>query len=141
MSITYNDIISVLCKNNNKFSTKLNIMRFVDQFSCFKDIFDNNFYRYGIHIYDNEYQNISFLSSILYCIDENYNIEDKFVLFSKINKIKELVKNKFDITNHLNINIIIFDFKTENIKSLYSGDYLNPYKETIFLANYEDYLS
>lgn len=139
MSITYSDIISVLCNNNNKFSTKLNIMRFVDQFSCFKEIFDNNFYRYGIHIYDNEYQNISFLSSILYCIDENYNIEDKFVLFNKINNIKEFIKNNINITNYLNMNIIIFDFKTEKIKSLYNGDYLNPYKETIFLANYDDY--
>ena len=60
MSITYNDIISVLCNNNDKFSTKLNIMKFVDQFNCFKNIFSNDFYRYGIHIYDDDYKNISF---------------------------------------------------------------------------------
>lgn len=139
MSITYNDIISILCNNNNKFSTKLNIMKFVDQFTCFKNIFTNDFYRYGIQIYDNEYKNISFLSSILYCIDSNYNYTDKSILFNKINKINDQLKNSFDIINKLNLNIIVFDFKNEKIKSIYEGEYLNPYKETIFLANYEKY--
>lgn len=139
MSITYNDIISILCNNNNKFSTKLNIMKFVDQFSCFKNIFTNDFYRYGIHIYDNEYKNISFLSSVLYCIDDNYNYTDKSILFNKINEIYDNLENIFDIVNKLNLNIIVFDFKNDKIKTIYEGDYLNPYKETIFLANYEKY--
>tara|TARA_B100001121_G_scaffold308569_1_gene332987 strand:+ start:4062 stop:4832 length:771 start_codon:yes stop_codon:yes gene_type:complete len=140
MSITYNDIISILCNNNNnKFSTQLNIMKFVDQFSCFKNIFTNEFYRYGIHIYDNEYKNISFLSSVLYCIDDNYNYIDKTILFDKIKEISNNLENIFDIVNKLNVNIIVFDFKNEKIKTIYDGDYFNPYKETIFLANYEKY--
>lgn len=138
MSITYNDIISTLC-DNNKFSTKLNIMKFVDQFSYFKNIFTNEFYRYGIHIYDNEYKNISFLSSILYCIDDNYNYMDKNILLNKIKEISNTLENTFDIVNKLNINILIFDFKNDKIKTIYDGDYLNPYKETIFLANYDKY--
>jgi hypothetical protein len=139
MSITYDNIISILCNNNNKFSTKLNIMKFVDQFACFKNIFTDDFYRYGIHIYDNEYKNISFLSSILYCIDSNYNYTDKNILFNKINEIYDKLENTFDIVNKLNLNIIVFDFKNNKIKSIYEGEYLNPYKETIFLANYEKY--
>jgi hypothetical protein len=139
MTITYDDIISILCKNNNKFSTKLNIMKFADEFNCFKSIFNNNFFRYGIHIYNDEYKNISFLSSILYCIDENYSYIDKNILFNKINEINKFIKNDYDIVNYLNLNIIIFDFKNKNIKTIYNGDYLNPYKETIFLANFEKY--
>jgi hypothetical protein len=138
MSITYDDIISILC-NNNTFSTKLNIMKFVEQFKCFKDIFTEEFYRYGIHIYDNEYKNISFLSSILYCIDENYSYTDKNILFDKITQIRNTIKDNYDIVNHLNFNIIVFDFKDECIKTIYSGDYLNPYKEIIFLSNYDKY--
>ena len=69
MIITYNDILSTLCKNNN-FSTKLNIMKFSDEFEYFGDIFNDNFYRYGIYTYDDNYNNISFISSILYCLDE-----------------------------------------------------------------------
>ena len=139
MSITYNDIISVLCNNNDKFSTKLNIMKFVDQFNCFKNIFSNDFYRYGIHIYDDEYKNISFLSSILYCLDENYCYIEKSSLFMKIKEISDNIENNFDIVKKLNLNIMVFDFKNEKIKSIYDGEYLNPYKETIFLANYEKY--
>lgn len=139
MSITYDDIILTLCNNDNKFSTKLNIMKFVDQFSCFKKIFTNDFYRYGVHIYDDEYKNISFLSSILYCIEQNYSYTDKNILFNKIKEINDTLKNDYNIVNKLNINIIVFDFKNDNIKSIYNGEYLNPYKETIFLANYEKY--
>lgn len=140
MSITYNDIISVLCNNNNnKFSTKLNIMKFVDQFSSFNNIFNDEFYRYGIHIYDNEYKNISFLSSVLYCVDDNYNYTDKNILLNKIKEIDDTLENHYDIVKKLNINIFVFDFKNEKIKTIYDGDYLNPYKESIFLANYEKY--
>jgi hypothetical protein len=138
MSITYDDIILTLC-NNNKFSTKLNIMMFVNQFSSFKNIFTNDFYRYGVHIYDNDYKNISFLSSILYCIEQKYSYIDKNILLNKIKEISDTLKDDYDIVNKLNINILVFDFKNENIKSIYNGDYLNPYKETIFLANYEKY--
>lgn len=139
MSITYDDIISVLCNNNNKFSTKLNIMKFVEEFSCFKDIFTNDFYRYGIHIYDNEYKNISFLSSVLYCIEDNYSYITKNELFERINQISKHINGDYDIVNHLNLNIIVFDFKENLIKSIYPGEYLNPYRETIFLAKYEKY--
>ena len=138
MSITYQDIINVLC-NNDKFSTNLNIMKFVDQFKYFKDIFDSNFYRYGIYNYNKEYDNISFISSIIYCIDDNYFIMSKDSLFDNINSIRKYLDKDFQIVDKLNLNLIIFDFKTNEIKSLYGGEYFNPYKETIFLANYDNY--
>lgn len=139
MSITYDNIISVLCNNDNNFSTKLNIMKFVDQFNCFKSIFNNDFYRYGVHIYDNDYKNISFLSSILYCLDDNYSYMDNNDLFDKIKNISNEIKSDYNIVNYLNLNIIVFDFKNDKIKSIYNGDYFNPYKETLLLANYEKY--
>jgi len=139
MSISYQDIINVLCNNKNNFSTNLNIMCFVDQFKYFTDIFDNQYYRYGIYNYNNNYENISFISSILYCLDDNYFIVPKAELFEKINNIKKELKSKEDIVKKLCINILIFDFKENKIKSIYGGDYFNPYKETIFLAKYEEY--
>jgi hypothetical protein len=137
MSITYQDIVSVLC-NKNKFSTNLNIMKFSEQFNYFNNLFDNSFYRYGIYNFNNEYKNISFVSSILYCIDDNYFTIEKDELFNKINSIYEYIKNIENIVEYLNINIIIFDFKENKIKSLYNGEYFNPYKETILLANCDD---
>lgn len=137
MTITYDDIIKCLCDKKTNFYTNLNIMKEVSEFKYFTDIFDNTFYRYGIYQYDNNYTNISFISSILYCIDPNYFIIPKDDLFQKINKMK--LTNHFDIVHNLKINIIVFDFKDNNIKSIYEGEYFDPFIETIFLANYDNY--
>ena len=137
MTITYDDIIKCLCKKKTNFYTNLNIMKDGSEFDCFNDIFDNTFYRYGIYQYDNNYTNISFISSILYCIDPNYFIITKDDLFKKINEMKLL--NDFEIIHNLKVNIIIFDFKNNDIKSIYEDDYFNPFIETIFLYNYDNY--
>lgn len=59
------------------------------------------------------------------------------------NDIKERFKLNPDfiviqyITEVLDINIIIFDFKDETIKAVYPQDEMNPWKQTILLANYD----
>ncbi len=72
-------------------------------------------------------------------IDNNYNYYDKDILFLKIKEIKNYIKNDIDIIKYLQLNIIIFDFKNKCIKTLYDGDYFNPYIETVFIANYDNY--
>lgn len=137
MTITYDDIINSLCNKKTNFYTNLNIMKYASEFDKFNNIFDNSFYRYGIYQYNDEYSNISFISSILYCIDPNYFIMSKDDLFSKINQMK--LNSDFDIVKNLKINIIIFDFKNNKIKSLYDGEYFNPFVETVLLANNDNY--
>ncbi len=75
--------------------------------------FDDSFYYINVDKY-------SFKSSIMYCLDST-------------------IDDNIDYVNELNINIIIFDFKNNSIYSDYSGDYFNPWKPTIFLANYNEW--
>ncbi len=130
--LTYDIIVKYLMPVVNNFSQHPNISLKSSDFTCFNKIFDDTFYRYGINNTDDN--NISLKSSILYCIDENYhNIQ--------INQINNII-NISDITscvNELNINIIIFDFKNDKISCEYFGDYFNPWRPTILLANYEEY--
>lgn len=59
------------------------------------------------------------------------------------NDIKERFKLNPDfiviqyIAEVLDINIIIFDFKDETIKAVYPQDEMNPWKQSILLANYD----
>ncbi len=118
----------------NNFSQHPNIPLKSSEFTFFNKIFDDTFYRYGINISDDNDKNISLNSSILYCLDENYhNIP--------LNQITNLItsNNIKNIVKELNINIIIFDFKNNKIASEYFGDYFNPWRPTIYLANYEEY--
>ena len=39
----------------------------------------------------------------------------------------------------MNLNILVFNFKNKSIEAIYNGEYFNPYKYTVLLANYEDY--
>ena len=130
--LTYDIIIKYLMPVVNTFSQHPNISLKSSEFTYFNKIFDDTFYRYGIN--NNDDNNISLKSSILYCIDENYhNIP--------INQINNLITTN-DIVNcvkELNINIIIFDFKNDKISSEYFGDYFNPWRPTILLANYEEF--
>ena len=59
------------------------------------------------------------------------------------NDIKERFKLNPDciviqyIVEVLDINIIIFDFKDETIKAVYPHEIMNPWKQTVLLANYD----
>lgn len=74
--------------------------------------FDDSFYYINVDKYSLE-------NSIGYCLDSNIE--------------------SIDYINELNINIIIFDFKNNSISSDYSGEYFNPWKPTIYLANYNEW--
>ena len=116
--ITYELIIEYLSPPINIFSNKPNITMPLSNFSYFKNIFDDSFYRYGIVSDEN-----TLCSSIMHCLDTSEKIEGS---------VEEIV-------NMIHINIIIFDFKNNNIGSVYYGDFFNPWRPTIFLANYNNY--
>ena len=49
MEINYNTILKILVNEqlDNNFTNKVNIMQYASDFTYFKDIFDESFYRYG----------------------------------------------------------------------------------------------
>jgi hypothetical protein len=108
--LTYEMIIKYLTPEKNPFSLKSNDLL------NFTKLFDDNFFRANV-------ENSSFKNCILYCFDltelDNYSLTE--------------------IVSELNINIIIFDFKDNNIYSDYNGDFFNPWKPTLYLANYNEW--
>ena len=92
--ITYELILKYLTKEKHIFITEKNmITNFVDKF---KLLFPNNFYRYGVLIYDDK-NNISLWSSLLTLLDENYATS---LLKDDILCIAEY-KNRWDIIEDL----------------------------------------
>jgi hypothetical protein len=190
MEINYETIISYLSKNNSKnintipFITQKNINTYVkplvssspedapsviDFPIVFKNMLTENFFRYGITVYDSENNNISFWSAIITLLDKQYIFplsytHTEFEIINQFktqlidlynpkllcnyikqydkNDIKERFKLNPDfiviqyIVEVLDINIIIFDFITETIKTVYPQDIMNPWKQTVLLANY-----
>lgn len=107
----------------NCFSLKYQLTMPTTEFKHFNKLFDDSFYRYGI-ITTNNNINVSLKNSILFCLNmDTIDIP---------NNIKDIVSN-------LDINIIIFDFKNNVIVSDYNGDFFNPWKSTIYLANYDEW--
>lgn len=113
--LTYDIIIKELMPKKNKFSLYSNMIMNKNEFIYFKNIFDDSFYRIGI-------EEPSLKSSINYCVEGNIEIDNIDI-----------------IINTIDINIILFDFKDNKIYAKYKGDYLNPWKPTIFIANYEEW--
>ncbi len=113
--LTYDIIIKHLMPIINTFSLQPGIAMKSTDFPFFRNLFDESFYRIGV-------KSNSFISSISYCI--NNEISDKSIT---------------DIVKQLNINIIIFDFMNNKIMSEYSMPYFNPWKPTVFLANYDEW--
>lgn len=190
MEINYETIISYLSKNNSKnintipFITQKNINTYVkplvstsheetssviDFPVVFKNVLTENFFRYGITVYDSDNNNISFWSAIITLLDKQYIFplsytHTEFEIINQFktqlidlynpkllcdyikqydrNDIKERFKLNPDfiviqyIVEVLDINIIIFDFITETIKAVYPQDIMNPWKQSILLANY-----
>lgn len=175
MEINYELIIKYLVKKNkniaNNFTTQKHIYNYATEFpEKFKKLLTDKFYRYGITIYDNENNNISFWSSILTIIDKNFIVpysadeselihQFKNQLLEKYAKsqlssfLKDLDKNDFRerfkldptiytlqyLVDILDINILIFDFETENISTVYKKNIMNPWKKIILLAKYNNY--
>ena len=137
MELNYDIIISYLCPNvkDNTIEKKINIMEKIDN-EYFSDIFTDNFYKYGVYKYDNNNNNISLLMSLLYCLDEKYiNYTEDDINNISVHYQKSM--NIFDMNNFVNnfdMNFFIFNFENGNISTGYQGDYLNPWKPSIFLA-------
>jgi hypothetical protein len=119
--LTYDIIIKHLMPAINTFSLQQNIVMKSMDFSFFSKLFDDTFYRIGMM---NSSSNNSLLSSINYCL-------------SNINDID--INNCNDIIKKLDINLIIFDFKNNKIMMEYNKDFFNPWKPTLFLANYDEW--
>ena len=116
MDITYDTIIKYLCGSSNitsDFPTKINLMKYSKCFNKkFQSIFGNNFFRYGVMVYNNEYDNISFWSSILYLLD------DKFILLDKSEQLTHIKKFKTQILDNFSK-----DFKQFELKKKFSAHY------------------
>lgn len=175
MEITYDLIIQYLTIQNNKdneniFTTQKNIYTYSTSWcDKFKDLLNNKFYRYGVSVYDTENNNISFWSSILTLLYNEFIIpynEDEITIINnfksqiidkynhkKLSKfIKKFDKNDFrekfklipdnDIIQYvidiLNINLIIFDFKDNNIKTVYPDESMNPWKQILLISKYDN---
>lgn len=140
-----------------------NIMNYVVTFSDkFKSLLvESGFYRYGV-----TKNNISFWTSLLTLLDKKFmvpyendeltqinNFKNQLLeLYNKSLSMKDLDKNDIRdrfklhpdiiviqyIVDILDINIIIFDFKTDDISTVYKNDIMNPWKQTILLAKYSD---
>jgi hypothetical protein len=115
--LTYDIIIKHLMPPVNNFSLQPNIVMKSVDFSFFNKLFDETFYRYGIN------SEKSLINSINYCLSTNIELP---------NNIKDIIKL-------LDVNIIIFDFKNNKIMMEYNNDFFNPWKPSIFLANYDDW--
>lgn len=130
--------------------------------SKFQELFCDRTYKYGITIYDNNNNNISFMTSLLTLIDSKFivpfnedevNVVNNFKkeLIEKYpskysvpkNEIVERLKLEPDyillqyIVDLFDINMIIFDFKESNIYTLYKNYIMNPLKPT-YLFSYND---
>ncbi len=118
--LTYDIIIKHLMPEINNFSLQPNIVMKSCDFPVFSSLFDDTFYRFGVDA------NNSLINSIKYC----FNINNDNI---------NLSSNTTDIIKQLDINIIIFDFKNSKITIEHNNDYINPWKPTIFIANYNNF--
>ena len=170
MEINYELIIKYLVKKDikkdNTFITQKNIHTYVNTFpDVFKNLLTDKFYRYGITVYDKNKNNISFWSSLLTLIDNNfimpYENEEITMINSFKNQLVEKHKksnknfDKFElkerlklepdeqiiqyVIDNIDINLFVFDFDTNEISVMYRGDEMNTYKKYILLAKSKNF--
>jgi hypothetical protein len=116
--LSYEIIVKYLMPEINEFSQLPTIQMNSKDFPYFKNLFDDTFFRFGVN------SNNSLKNSLAYCLDVNSD---------------DIISDLHLLVKELHINIIIFDFKNNKIKSEYFGDFFNPWRPTIFLANYNDW--
>lgn len=110
MEINYDLIIKYLCEKNikqkiNIFTTQKNIYTYsTDWPDSFKQLFTDKFYRYGVTIHDNENNNISFWSSIITLLYNEFVISYTDDELSIINSFKSQMIEKY---NHKNLSNFI----------------------------------
>jgi len=169
MEINYDLILKYLLPNKVEetlFESKKNIMIFSDTFPHnYKDLLGDKFYRIGVTQNYNNF-NISFFSSFLTLLSDNYMASTEDEEMSQINKLineiledinnkevpnslkdivkgalKKYVKDKETciwllelIVHKFMINLLIFDFKTQSIYTLYPKDVMNPWRPFLLFA-------
>jgi hypothetical protein len=167
MEINYELIIKFLENTKTKlpdFCTPKSIYNYVKTFpEKFQSLLCTKAYRYGITVYNNDI-NISFWTSLLTLLDKNFIINCDTEELAAINKFKlELLDNypsKYNtdkndikealklevnyniiqyIVDVLDINFMIFDFKTEDISLVYKNNIMNPFRPIIMFAHYLNY--
>jgi hypothetical protein len=169
MEINYDLILKYLLPDKVEetlFESKKNIMIFSDTFPHnYKDLLGDKFYRIGVTQNYNNF-NISFFSSFLTLLSDNYMAltedEEMTQINKLINEILEDINNK-EVPNSLKdivkgalkkyvkdketciwllelivhkfmINLLIFDFKTQSIYTLYPKDVMNPWRPFLLFA-------
>lgn len=147
MEINYNLILEYLSSTNQEdsFSNKTNIIQKSNTFNKFSELFSSSYYRYGIHSYNSQNENISFWSSLLFVIDKENISNNLSEIEETIGKLKVSAgcKNNENyiqlVVDYLNLNIIIFNFDNNNITTVYPKEYFNPWLPTIYLAKSDDF--
>jgi len=169
MEINYETIIKYLGhikpKEESKTTSQKNIYTYLKTYpSKFQELFCDKTYKYGITIYDNNNNNISFMTSLLTLLDSKFIIpfnEDELIIVNNFkkdliekypakysipkNEIIERLKLEPDyillqyIVDILDINMIIFDFKDNNVYCLYKNYIMNPLKTTYLFAYNEPF--
>jgi hypothetical protein len=152
MEITYDMIIKYLVTPKSIFASKKHMTVYSDSFpALFKDFLHNKFYRYGITQVDLNNNNISFYNSLLTLLNKHFITFTNTEELEEINNFKRELKENNNITlnkniilhiqeisNVLQINFLIFDFKNETINIIFCGEKCNPYTPTLLLANYDE---
>lgn len=123
--------ITVYDKTNNNISFWSSLLTLIDK--DFSVSFNNN---EGSII--NNYKN-ELLDNFNVSKDNKYKIfTDKTILRDKLNKVPDFELLEYIVTI-LDINFIIFDFKSFDIYSLYNGNKMNPFKSILLFAKYDNY--
>lgn len=155
MEINYDLIIKYLITKKTTFASKKHILVYSDLFpEKFKDFFQNKFYRYGINQTDSFYVSLLTLLNKHFITstpdDEKYEVNQLKKSINEYDNSSKVNTNIMD-NNHiqllsdiLDINFLIFDFKNEDINVIFpfqgeEKDECNPYKPSLLIANYEDF--
>jgi hypothetical protein len=167
MEINYSTILKYLGTKDPKleFITKKNLMTNSSNFpDKFKDMLDSKFYRYGVSQTDMANNNISFFTSFLTLINDEFISSLPSEEYETINKlidsldceypdslksfpkniIKKSIKEKevsvflFELlVNKFNVNFIILDFKNSDVYTAFKDNCMNPWKPILLFAMYD----
>lgn len=126
--------ITVHDKSNNNISFWSSLLTLIDK------EFNSNFNSNEVQII-NQYKN-DILDNFTVSknpINKQYKLfTDKIVLRDKLNKEPDFELLEY-IINYIDINFLIFDFKSNNMYTVYSGLKMNPYKSIFMFAKYNNY--
>ena len=102
-NITYQVILEYLSSNtlsnDTDFPNKHNLMINMTESEHFSKYFNKNYYRHGVLIFDTVQNNISFFSSFLSLVDNNFMSLDKFKQNKIIYLLKDYLLNQFTENN------------------------------------------